>query len=78
MQSDHHIVIETKSSHKEHGRKIYASYDGKRIVRSWDYSLNADANHERAALEFIARKLDDGSTIRAYGSTKEGYVFLVR
>lgn len=76
MKSNHHIVIETKSSHKEHGRKIYASYEGKRIVKSWDYSLEANENHEAAAQEFINRHFPEYQ-IRAYGGTKNGYVFLV-
>lgn len=37
------------------GSRISAKCDAKRIVLSWDHSLDADGNHKMAAAELIKR-----------------------
>ena len=79
MKSEHHIVISTKyhGPSNTKGSRFTASYDGKRITKSYDYAIDAHENHEAAALAFIEKHFPE-YTIRAYGATDNGYVFLVR
>ena len=76
---EHHIVITTKyhGPTNSNGSRITASYDGRRVTKSYDHALNSTGNHEAAALAFIAKHFPEYS-IRAYGAIDTGYVFLVR
>ena len=50
----------------------------KSVTVSMDYALDADANHERAALALLPRVCNNPDAVTMHkGATKRGYVFVV-
>jgi hypothetical protein len=85
-----YIAIETRyvSPTGRNGAKIkvkalarvdpYSDPDAKRpaLTVAFDHSLNADANHERAAMQFLPVVMRDTEGVAlVMGQTEEGYVW---
>ena len=59
------------------GSRVKAEADAGSVTISWEYGLNADANHARAAL-YLMRLLDwDSSNVRS-GTIRDGRMVWVR
>jgi len=69
--------ITTKSSHRGHGRKVYARASGGASVRlAWDYGLSAEDNHHAAARKLV-KKLGWAREVWVYsGLWRGGFVYI--
>ena len=57
------------------GRIVATTPSGHRLIHDWDHSLNIEANHYAAAKALQAKL--EWEPIKAGGSTKAGFVWLV-